>query len=113
MTEVLRDLDEALGAIADGAMLVVPPEYGGCAMAATRALIRRGSWRVPPIFTVIERMGRVTRSEMDRTFNNGIGFVLVVAPAAAAEALARLRARRLRPALIGEIVRGDPGVDFA
>lgn len=78
-----------------------------------RALIRRGSWRVPPIFTVIERMGRVTRSEMDRTFNNGIGFVLVVAPAAAAEALARLRARRLRPALIGEIVRGDPGVDFA
>jgi glutaconate CoA-transferase subunit A len=42
MTAVLRDLDAALAMIADGAMLVVPPEYGGCAMEATRALIRRG-----------------------------------------------------------------------
>jgi len=41
MSTVLRDLDEALAVIADGAMVVVPPEYGGVAMAATRALIRR------------------------------------------------------------------------
>jgi len=42
MSAVLRDLDEALAIIADGAMVVVPPEYGGVAMEATRALIRRG-----------------------------------------------------------------------
>jgi glutaconate CoA-transferase, subunit A len=42
MDAVLRDLDEALAIIPDGAMVVVPPEYGGVAMAATRALIRRG-----------------------------------------------------------------------
>ncbi|HEX3499476.1 MAG TPA: CoA transferase, partial [Stellaceae bacterium] len=42
MSAILRDLDEALSIIADGAMVVVPPEYGGVAMEATRALIRRG-----------------------------------------------------------------------
>ncbi len=42
MSAVLRDLDEALAIIADGAMVVVPPEYGGVAMEATRALVRRG-----------------------------------------------------------------------
>jgi glutaconate CoA-transferase, subunit A len=42
MSAVLREIDEALALIADGAMVVVPPEYGGVAMEATRALIRRG-----------------------------------------------------------------------
>jgi glutaconate CoA-transferase, subunit A len=42
MTAILRELEEALAVIGDGAKLVVPPEYGGVAMAATRALIRRG-----------------------------------------------------------------------
>jgi phosphoribosylformylglycinamidine cyclo-ligase len=80
--------------------------------AGCRAVVRRGTWRIPPIFTMIERLGRVSRREMDRTFNNGIGFVLVVGRAAADTVVARLRARRLRPAVIGEIVRGDRGLDF-
>jgi glutaconate CoA-transferase subunit A len=42
MTAILRSLEDALASIADGAMVVVPPEYGGVAMEATRALIRRG-----------------------------------------------------------------------
>jgi glutaconate CoA-transferase subunit A len=42
MSGVLREIDEALALIADGAMVVVPPEYGGVAMEATRVLIRRG-----------------------------------------------------------------------
>jgi glutaconate CoA-transferase, subunit A len=42
MSAVLREIDKALALIADGAMVVVPPEYGGVAMEATRALIRRG-----------------------------------------------------------------------
>jgi glutaconate CoA-transferase, subunit A len=36
------DLDTALSAIADGAMVAVPADYAGVAMAATRALVRRG-----------------------------------------------------------------------
>jgi glutaconate CoA-transferase subunit A len=46
MSAALRDLDEALAIIADGAMIVVPPDYGGVAMEATRALIRRGIERL-------------------------------------------------------------------
>ncbi len=77
-----------------------------------RAVVRRGSWRTPPIFALIERLGGVARREMDRTFNNGIGFVLVVARTDADRAVTHLRARRLRPVVIGEIVRGKPGLDF-
>jgi phosphoribosylformylglycinamidine cyclo-ligase len=55
--------------------------------AHCRAEIRRGSWATPAIFDAIEHYGRVPRAEMDRTFNNGIGFVLAVA------------ARRLEPTL--------------
>jgi phosphoribosylformylglycinamidine cyclo-ligase len=80
--------------------------------AGCRAVVRRGTWRTPPIFSLIERLGRVSRREMDRTFNNGIGFVLVVARAAAESVVARLRGQRLRPAVIGEVVRGKPGLDF-
>ncbi len=42
MYAILRDLDSAVAAIEDGAMLAVPADYAGVAMAATRALIRRG-----------------------------------------------------------------------
>ncbi len=42
MGAISREIDEALALIADGAMVVVPPEYAGVAMAATRALVRRG-----------------------------------------------------------------------
>ena len=76
------------------------------------ARVRRGSWRTPPIFTLIERLGRVARPEMDRTFNNGVGFVLVVARRHSERVLAHLAARCLRPAVIGEIIAGEPGVSF-
>jgi len=42
MPIIIRTLDEALAPIADGALLAVPRESSGAAMAATRALIRRG-----------------------------------------------------------------------
>src|SRR6202790_3493754 len=42
----LRTLDEAIAPIADGCMLAVPRETSGVAMAATRALIRRGIKRL-------------------------------------------------------------------
>jgi glutaconate CoA-transferase subunit A len=39
---IVRTLDEALAPIADGSLLAVPRDVSGVAMAATRALIRRG-----------------------------------------------------------------------
>src|SRR5580693_507651 len=46
MPAILRSLEEALGSITDGCMLAVPRETSGAAMAATRALIRRGIKRL-------------------------------------------------------------------
>jgi phosphoribosylformylglycinamidine cyclo-ligase len=45
-----------------------------------RAVIRRGSWHVPPIFSWLQKMGEVEQSEMDQVFNMGIGLVLAVSP---------------------------------
>src|SRR5204863_6373910 len=46
MARITRSLDEALAPITDGCMLAVPRETSGAAMAATRALIRRGVKRL-------------------------------------------------------------------
>ncbi|HYM02098.1 MAG TPA: CoA transferase, partial [Stellaceae bacterium] len=46
MNQILRDLDAALAVIEDGAKLVIPADYAGVAMEATRALIRRGVKRL-------------------------------------------------------------------
>ncbi|MBF6570466.1 MAG: phosphoribosylformylglycinamidine cyclo-ligase [Candidatus Binataceae bacterium] len=77
-----------------------------------RATIKRGSWPVPPIFKLIEERGRIDRSEMDRTFNNGLGMIAIVAPAEADAMVRHLRARRQRAWIVGEIIRGDRGVSF-
>ena len=41
-------------------------------------MIERGSWPVPPVFKLIQKIGAVEQDEMDRTFNNGLGLILVV-----------------------------------
>ena len=48
------------------------------------ACVERGAWSVPPVFTMIQRVGRVEQAEMDRTFNMGIGMIVVVAETDAA-----------------------------
>ncbi len=42
--------------------------------------IERVTWRVPPLFQLIQREGRIDRDEMYRVFNMGIGMVVIVAP---------------------------------
>jgi phosphoribosylformylglycinamidine cyclo-ligase len=77
-----------------------------------RARIRRATWPVPPVFEWLRRMGPVDTEEMDRTLNQGLGMILAVPPRVAGGVLAFLRRRRERAFVIGEIVRGAPGVDL-
>ncbi|KAJ8619017.1 hypothetical protein MRB53_015203 [Persea americana] len=51
------------------------------------ATIYRDSWEVPAVFKWIQEAGRIEDAEMRRTFNMGIGMVLVVSPDAAARIL--------------------------
>src|SRR5918911_204402 len=41
--------------------------------------IRRGSWPVPPVFRVMQEIGNVADAEMYRTFNMGVGMVIITA----------------------------------
>ncbi len=79
----------------------------------TRAEIRLGSWRVPEIFRLLERHGRVERAEMLRVFNMGIGMVLIVGAAAAERIRARLARAKQRSFLIGQVRAGRRGVHYA
>lgn len=67
------------------------------------ALIYKDSWTIPPIFKWLQEAGRIEDAEMRRTFNMGIGMVLVVNEAAVLRILAENH-----PAFrIGEVVKGE------
>lgn len=74
------------------------------------ATIRRGTWAVPPIFDLIARLGKIDQSEMDRTFNNGLGMVAIAAPDQADAIVKHLRSRKQRAFIIGEMTRGARAV---
>lgn len=78
------------------------------------AHVRTGRWPVPPIFPWIARQGPVNEKEMFRTFNMGIGLVMVVPASASAEALKFFRNRKVSAYDIGRVVplKGGPRVRF-
>lgn len=63
--------------------------------------------RIPPIFQLIQRVGRIPQKDMFATFNMGIGMTVVVAPEYADAALRLLRFSGERAAVIGEVTEGD------
>ena len=77
--------------------------------------IEASAIELPPVFDWLRREGAVPREEMWRTFNCGIGFVLVVAPAAVAAIGAELDRLGLGHRAIGEVVAatGDTRVRIA
>ncbi len=73
--------------------------------------VDRRTWPVPPIFTLIQDLGNVPDSEMFRTFNMGIGYVLIVQREQSPLILERLHASGQEAWLIGEVHRGVTEVD--
>jgi phosphoribosylformylglycinamidine cyclo-ligase len=83
---------------------ILPP---GC-----RAALQRG-WPVPPVFPWLQRLGNIDRAEMERVFNMGIGFVMLVSPYYAQSIQRRLAADHHMDTFdIGEVREGEPGVDI-
>lgn len=70
------------------------------------AVIRRGAWAEPPIFGLIQEVGRVADDEMFHVFNMGLGMLLVLPEDQVALAQTLLP----EAALVGEIVAGDSAV---
>jgi phosphoribosylformylglycinamidine cyclo-ligase len=78
----------------------------------TQAEIRRGSWPVLPIFELIAKLGNVPEDDMRRTFNMGLGLLLIVAGRDLAKVSAALKKRREKFWTVGRIVRGRPSVRY-
>ena len=89
------------GGIVGNLPRVLPP--------GVRALIHRDSWPMPPIFGMIAKLGAVSRYEMDGTFNNGLGMILVIGKKAADGAMRSLKQSGEKPIVIGEIRKGPRG----
>ena len=71
------------------------------------ALLQLGSWPVPPIFPEVQRSAGVDGSEMARTFNMGLGMVIVLPPGQVDEATAVLASFGFGASLVGRVVAGE------
>ncbi len=81
-------------------------------LPGARAVVRLGSWPVLPIFNLIARLGRVPEPDMLRTFNMGIGMLLVVARRKLAPVTTLLSKAREKFWIVGDIQHGKPGVKY-
>jgi len=78
-----------------------------------QALIRKDTWPIHNIFRIIQRIGNISETEMYRTFNMGIGMVLVVDKKDVTGVIRSLKRSGEGAFLIGEIERGKGGVRYA
>lgn len=92
------------GGLTDNLPRILP---SGC-----EARVDTGSWTVPPLFRVLEERGSVSRKEMLRVFNMGIGFVLVVDPGAAEDVARSLSELGEEPVPLGAVAEGDRRVRY-
>ncbi len=71
------------------------------------AVVRSGTWSVPPIFGEIQRLGEVADDEMAKVFNMGIGMIVVVGASEVSRANEVLSELGQRSIVIGEVIKGS------
>ena len=77
-----------------------------------RAKIRKDSYPIPPIFTMLQENGKIEDHMMYNTFNMGIGMVVAVAPEDVDAAVAAAKAAGEQVYVIGELEAGEKGIDL-
>ena len=77
----------------------------------SRAIIHYGSWKIPPIFNFLKEKGKIPPKEMCRTFNMGIGLIVIVDEDILEDVMRQLKALGETPYHVGEITArpGKPG----
>jgi phosphoribosylformylglycinamidine cyclo-ligase len=81
-----------------------------------QAVVELGSWPVLPIFRYLAHLGEIDRDELLKTFNLGVGMILVVPAKHISQVEADLKRRREKFFLIGHIekaARGKPRVVYS
>jgi phosphoribosylformylglycinamidine cyclo-ligase len=79
----------------------------------TAAIVEAGTWPLLPVFTHLQKLGNVLQDEMLRTFNMGIGMVLVVPAKKFKRVQSMVEKLGEKAYLIGRIVKGDRKVLYA
>lgn len=77
-----------------------------------RAVIKKDSYPVLPIFGLLQKEGKIAEEMMYNTYNMGLGMVLAVDPADADKTLAALAAAGESAYVVGEITEGEKGVSL-
>ncbi len=95
------------GGITDNTPRMLPKGMG--------VVIDTSSWKVPPLFELLRRIGNIPDADYRRTFNVGVGMILAVPRADSSRAEAALRKLKEKPFRIGEVVApkcGAPRVEY-
>ncbi|HEX7090484.1 MAG TPA: phosphoribosylformylglycinamidine cyclo-ligase [Longimicrobiales bacterium] len=90
------------GGIPENLARVLPP--------GLEARVDTSAWEPPAEFSAVAELGAVDRAEMFRTFNMGVGMILVVPPTGVDEAARRVRAAGVDAWRLGEVQPGAGGV---
>jgi phosphoribosylformylglycinamidine cyclo-ligase len=77
-----------------------------------RARIKIGAWDIPPVFRILAEQGQVPEDDMWRTFNLGVGMILVVAPRQLKKVLKVLRKGGCPGFPMGNVIEGERGVEY-
>jgi len=106
--EILQNFKiKGMAHITGGGLIENPPRI---LPPGTHIEISLGSWTVLPVFELLERGGQVHKMEMLKTFNMGIGFVLVADPEETKRLLKWLEQKGETANIIGRVTEGNPGV---
>lgn len=87
------------GGISENLGRIIPPKR--------QAVIELNSWPIPKIFRLIQRLGDVDHEEMYKTFNMGIGMIMVVEAKDVNRIMLYLKNKKETAYLIGEIGKGN------
>ncbi|MFA5034196.1 MAG: phosphoribosylformylglycinamidine cyclo-ligase [Candidatus Margulisiibacteriota bacterium] len=88
----------------------IPENLGRVLPQKRQAVIELNSWEIPRIFKLIKKLGEVDHAEMYKTFNMGIGMILVVSAKEADKVMQHLAKKKEKAFLIGEISKGNQEV---
>lgn len=77
-----------------------------------RAEIKKGTWDILPIFSLMQEMANIPERDMYNTFNMGIGMIVAVDAENAQKAISVLEEAGEKAYIIGQLVEGENGVDM-
>ncbi|HWQ30813.1 MAG TPA: phosphoribosylformylglycinamidine cyclo-ligase [Negativicutes bacterium] len=80
--------------------------------AGLKAEIELGSWEIPSVFKLMQKLGNIEEKEMLNTFNMGVGLVLAVSSDDVPGILKTLTELGEKAYVIGSVVKGEGGIGF-